>query len=263
MRNESTRRIFLQAAAVAGAAAVNFTGARGADAQQKSAGKRMKDITNDLELLQWVKENLSTPVVCDSHDQLGMPVKVMNGRIRPLHPDYIIAGRARTVLWMDIYEKVKGNPYIKEIEACDSLKPGDVSVHSTDIELRNAPWGDLMSTASKIRGAHGAIIDSNTRDVKNILKLDFPVFTAGIKPLDSQGRGFVIDYDCVIECGGVKVEPGELVFADFDGIVVVPKKVEKDVLRVAEEKILAESNTRRELFEGKLLREVYEKYGVL
>ena len=218
---------------------------------------------DDLELFGWIKNNLYTAVVCDALDQLGFHDQAMDGRIRPLHPDFVIAGRARTVLWMDLYQPIEEDPYGKEIESADALKPGDVSVHSTDFSLRNAPWGELMSTAAKMRGAHGAIIDSNTRDVKKILALGFPVFTAGIKPLDSMGRGYVVDYDCLIECGGIKVRPGELVFADYDGIVVVPGEVEEEVLRIAEHKVTAENNTRRELFEGRLLRDVYDKYGVL
>jgi len=217
----------------------------------------------NLELFEWMKNKLYTAVVCDALDQLGIDDRAMDGRIRPLHPDFVIAGRARTVLWRDLYEPDIDDPYGKEIESADSLKPGDVSVHSTDFSLRNAPWGELMSTAAKMRGAHGAIIDSNTRDVKKILELGFPVFTAGIKPLDSLCRGQVVDYDCLIECGGVKVKPGELVFADFDGIVVVPMEVEQEVLEIAGQKVTAENYTRRELFEGKSLREVYDKYGVL
>ena len=227
-----------------------------------SGVKRFKDISSDLEKLEWIRTNLSSPLICDSLDTCGIPVRTMNGRIRPIHPDYVIAGRTRTVLWMDIYEPVE-KPYEMEITAVDSLKPGDVSVHSTDFTLRNAPWGDLMSTAAKMRGAVGAIIDSNTRDIKKIIELGFPVFTAGIKPLDSQGRGYVVDYDCTIECGDVRVVSGELVVADYDGVVVVPKDAENEVLRIAEEKCRAEDKTRKELMKGRSLREVYEKYGVL
>ena len=266
MNGKKSRRNFLRDAAFAGGVtAAGLTGINKVTANEVKTSSLEKIIKtkDDLQLLSWIKNNLNTCVVCDSLDQLGIPVRAMDGRIRPLHPDFVIVGRARTVLWRDLYEPVKENPYGKEIESADALKPGDVSVHSTDYTLRNAPWGDLMSTASKMRGAHGAIIDSNTRDVKNILKLGFPVFAAGIKPLDSMGRGIVVDYDCIIECGGVKVRPGELVIADFDGIVVVPGDTEKEVLKIAEQKISAESHTRRELFEGRLLREVYDKYGVL
>ena len=266
MNGEKSRRSFLRNTAIAGgAAAAGLSGITSARAQKKTpaALEKIMKTKNDLELLGWINNNLNTCVVCDSLDDLGIPVRAMDGRIRPLHPDFAFVGRARTVLWRDLYEPVKDDPYGKEIDSADALRPGDVSIHSTDYAMRNAPWGDLMSTASKMRGAHGAIIDSNTRDVKNILKLGFPVFTAGIKPLNSMGRGIVVDYDCVIECGGVKVKPGELVVADFDGIVVVPKEGEKEALILAEQKITAEGHTRRELFKGRLLREVYEEYGVL
>jgi regulator of RNase E activity RraA len=89
------------------------------------------------------------------------------------------------------------------------------------------------------------------------------VYCAGIKPVDSQGRGRVMAYDVPVRCGEALVHPGELIFADFDGIVVVPRKAEKDALVLAQEKVGKESLSRKELLEGKSLREVYEKYGVL
>jgi regulator of RNase E activity RraA len=114
-----------------------------------------------------------------------------------------------------------------------------------------------------MRGSTGAIVDACTRDVKRIIDMGFPVFTRGIKPLDSCGRGYVEAYDVPVRCGDITVSPGEIVFGDYDGIVVIPREVEDEVLSHALEKVTGENNTRRELLEGKLLAEVYEKYGVL
>ena len=145
----------------------------------------------------------------------------------------------------------------------DSLKPGDVAVHSTDYAGTNAPWGELMSTVAKRNGATGCICDSQIRDCQKIIKLAFPVFYQGIRPLDSMGRGRVMAYDVPVKCGEVLVRPGELVFADFDGIVVVPKAVEQDVFQKAKEKVNKENLSRNELLGGKSLREVYDKYKAL
>ena len=120
-----------------------------------------------------------------------------------------------------------------------------------------------MSTAAKMRGAVGCICDSLTRDCKKIMALNFPVFTTGIRPLDSRGRGHVMAYDVPIRCGDVLLHSGELIITDFDGIVVVPKAAEERVLALAKDKVTQENSTRKELFEGKLLKEVYAKFGVL
>jgi regulator of RNase E activity RraA len=121
----------------------------------------------------------------------------------------------------------------------------------------------LLSTAARARGARGAVIDGLVRDVKKIEELGFPVFAAGIKPVDSRGRGIVIDCNVRVDCGGVLVSPGDLVFADYDGVVVIPAEVLPDVIRLADEKVTRENHTREELTSGAYLRDVYEKYGVL
>jgi regulator of RNase E activity RraA len=158
---------------------------------------------------------------------------------------------------------IDGDPYGREIEVMDSLRAGDVVVHSTDSRGTNAPWGELMSTLAQRNGAVGCVCDSQVRDCTKIIELGFPVYYAGIRPLDSKGRGRVMEYDVPVRCGEVLVEPHSLIFADFDGIVVVPREVEQETLRLATEKVSKENMSRKELGEGKTLREVYQKYGVL
>jgi regulator of RNase E activity RraA len=150
-----------------------------------------------------------------------------------------------------------------EIEAIDSILPGEVVVVSTQQSKRNAPWGELLSTAAKARGARGAVIDGLVRDVRRIQSLDFPVIAAGIKPVDSMGRGIVTAYNVPVECGEVLVKPGDLVFADLDGIVVIPAAAVDEVVRVALNKATREDNSRAELSRGAYLRDVFQKYGVL
>jgi len=215
------------------------------------------------EKLAWIREKLYTPVVSDTLDALGRRRQVLRHDIRPLDPDFIVVGRARTLLWMATYEPIKPNPYVHEIRAIDSLRPGDVAVHSSDPSWTIAPWGELLSTAAKMRGATGTIVDAVVRDVKRIIAMGFPTFARGIMPLDSCGRGFVADVDVTIECGGVEVHPGDLVFGDYDGIVVIPKAIEEEVLERASRKVTSENHSRDELLQGRLLGEVYEKYGVL
>jgi 4-hydroxy-4-methyl-2-oxoglutarate aldolase len=136
-------------------------------------------------------------------------------------------------------------------------------VVSTAESKRNAPWGELLSTAARARGARGAVIDGLVRDVKKIEALGFPVFAAGIKPVDSKGRGIVVDYNRPVLCGGVQVSPLDLVFADYDGVIVIPAEVVPDAVSLATEKVTSENRTRAELLRGAYLRDVYAKYGVL
>ena len=220
----------------------------------------------DAEIYQFIKDHLYVSVVCDVLDSLGYSNQAMHQRIRPLLPDMRncgFVGRARTARWMETNYIVEADPYGLELDLMDSLKLGDVIIHSTDYGGTNAPWGELMSTIAKRNGAVGTVCDSQVRDCVRIIEMGFPVYYVGIRPLDSKGRARVMDYDVPVMCGEVLVHSGELVFADFDGIVVIPKNVENDVLKMAHEKATKETASRQELLNGKSLKEVYATYGVL
>ena len=216
----------------------------------------------DIELCEFAEKNLYTAVVSDSLDQLGIRQQAMREYLRPIHNHCVCAGWARTIACSDVYH-VPQDAYDVEIEAVDSLLPGEIAVVGTQKSVRNAPWGELLSTAARARGARGAIIDGLVRDVRKIEEIQFPVFAAGIKPVDSMGRGIVTAYNVPVECGDVMVSPGDFVFADFDGIVAVPGDRVKEVIELATDKVQRENNSRRELKEGNYLRDVYNKYGVL
>jgi 4-hydroxy-4-methyl-2-oxoglutarate aldolase len=223
-------------------------------------------LQSDVEILTFIKSTLRVPVVCDILDDLGLHHQAMHQRLRPLLPDVNLCGfvgRARTARWMETDHVVESNPYGSEIDLMDSLKPNDIVVHSTDYAGTNAPWGELMSIVAMKNGAAGCICDSQVRDCRQIIKLGFPVYCAGIRPVNSKGRGIVVDYDTPVRCGGVLVRSGDLVFADYDGIVVVPREAEERVLCRALDRTEKEEVSRRELLQGKTLQEVYSKYRVL
>ena len=186
----------------------------------------------------------------------------MNPEMRPIVPCPPFAGWSRTISCVDVYH-VASDPYAMEIEALDSVREGEIVVVATGGSRRNAPWGELLSTAARARGARGAVIEGLVRDVRKIEELRFPVFAVGIKPVDSRGRGIVLGYNAPVECAGVMVHPGDLVFADFDGVVVIPQEAVKETIRLATDKAFRENESRRELLQGALLRDVYQKYGVL
>jgi len=134
---------------------------------------------NDAELFAFARERLYVPVVCDVLDGLGYRQQAMHQRLRPLLPDRRacgFAGRARTLNWTAMEYIVETDPYGMEIDAVDSLKPGDVVVHSTDYAGSNAPWGELMSTIAQRNGAVGCVCDSQVRDCVRIIELGFPVY---------------------------------------------------------------------------------------
>lgn len=224
--------------------------------------KRSPATGADLELFRHIEKNLYTAVVSDSLDELGYRDQALREFIRPLSPDDCFAGWARTLSCVDTYH-IPDDPYVMEIEALDSVLPGEVVIASTADSLQNAPWGELLSTAARARGARGAVIDGLVRDVRKIQALQFPVFARGIKPVDSKGRGVILDYNVPIVCAAVRVNPGDLVFADYDGVIVVPAEVLPQVIQLATEKVEKENGSRSDLMAGAYLRDVYDKYGVL
>jgi len=225
----------------------------------------LKTSTADDHLFEFIKKRLYVAAVCDILDELGFPNQAMHQRLRPLLPDIHncgFLGRARTFRWMDT-NHIADDPYGLEIEAMDSLKKNDVVIHSTDHGGTNAPWGELMSTVAKKKGVSGCVCDSQVRDCVKIIEMGFPVYYSGIRPLDSKGRAIVTAYDVPVRCGEVLVNPGDIIYADFDGIVVIPKTVELGVFEKAQEKVNKENLSRKELLDGKSLREVYNKYKSL
>ncbi len=217
---------------------------------------------NDTELFDMMEEQLYAAVISDALDAAEFREQALSHTIRPLLPETVVVGRAMPVLCLDVYE-VPDEPYQQEIAAVDSLKQDDVLICSTNGSTRICFWGELLSTAARARGARGAVIDGFIRDVRKIMQMRFPIFTTGISPVDSNGRGDVVAYNVPIECGGVMVNPGDIVFGDADGVVVIPQAVETEIIAAALEKVSGENRTRDALREGATLREVYDKYGIL
>ena len=217
---------------------------------------------DDKELFDSMEKNLYSSVISDVVDKLGYRKQAMRADINPMWPGAVVAGRAHTCLSVDIYE-TKENHYAMEIEAVDTLKPNDVLVGGTNKSTETALWGELLSTASRARGARGAIVDGYTRDIVRIAEMQFPMFATGTRPLDSMGRSLVIEYGKPVMCGEVMVNEGDIVFADIDGVIVIPQAIEKEAIEAAFEKASAEDTVRDELLKGALLGDVYKKYGVL
>ena len=211
-----------------------------------------------------LREKLFVSVLSDCLDSVGLMHQALPSRIRPLDEERVMVGRARTAAFMEVYHHEPGtNPYELEIALIDSLQPDEIPVFACSNPARVAPWGELLSTAAKARGAAGALMDGCTRDVRAIRAMGFPVFHGGIGPLDSKGRGRIMAVDVPIACAGVPIAPGDLIFGDADGVVVIPKAVEAKVLELAFEKVTGEHNTLRDLQRGDKLADVFARYGIL
>jgi 4-hydroxy-4-methyl-2-oxoglutarate aldolase len=183
-------------------------------------------------------------------------------QIRPLFAAAVCAGRVRTLLNSPGKSRDK-NPYKLAFELIDSLKPGDVPVTAWQELHEPGIMGELSATAMRKRGARGCLVDGYTRDVRKLITMRFPVFARGASPIDTQGRSAVVDYDCPLLFGGIRVLPGQIVFADFNGIVVVPREIEKEVVEEALKKIRLETRIRSELNSGNRIKSVWDKYGVM
>ena len=216
------------------------------------------------EFLDRLQKELNTAVLCDILDELGYRNQAMNGRIKPLDDGYKLVGVAKTILSYDV-DEMPEEPYKTEIDAVDSVQEGDLVVCSTNNSSSNGFWGELMATAAIARGARGVVVDGAVRDIRQLKALGdtFKVFAAGRNPLDSKGRCLVADYDCPILCDGILVHSGDLIFADVDGIVVVPAGCAQEVFERALEKVRGENRVREELRAGAYLKDVFAKYHIL
>ncbi len=217
---------------------------------------------DDTELFDKMEKHLYAAVISDALDGIGYREQVLQHTIRPLYAGSVVVGRAMPVLCVDVY-KIPDEPYQREIIAVDSLKQNDIFVCSTNQSTRSCIWGELLSIAARGRGARGAIIEGFIRDARQIIEMQFPVFMTGLSPVDSSGRVDVVAYNVPIECGGVTVHPGDIVFGDMDGVAVIPQAVETVVIESALTKVSREKYTRDALRAGAILREVYDKYGIL
>ena len=212
--------------------------------------------------LDMMREALGVAVVSDALDLEGCPRRVLEVPLRPLTTGRLLVGRCRTTLWSDLYH-ADPRPYELELRAVDACQPDDVLVAAAAGSMRSGIWGELLSTAARNAGCVGAVVDGAVRDVRLMTEMGFPIFARGTCPLDSKDRQRVTDVDVPVEVGGVRIEPGDLIFADLDGVVIVPRAVEISVIRRAWNKVRAEDRVRDAIRAGMKATEAYETFGIL
>ena len=209
-----------------------------------------------------MRASLYSAVVCDALDSLGLRNQSPRLRLSPYSGESLLVGRCMTTLWADMDHDV-ANPYELELAAVDRCQQDDVMICAAHGSMRSALWGELLSTASRNTGCAGAIVDGAVRDVAKIREMEFPVFARGTSPYDSQNRQRVVDIGTPVEIGGVRFSQGDIVFADLDGVVVVPREAEGEALRRAWEKVHQENRVRDAIRGGMRATAAYEQFGIL
>lgn len=225
---------------------------------------------NDSELFKIAKKELFTALVGDVMDKLGYLHQFLSPKIKPVRKDMVLIGRAMPILEADVFAEsvsesrnsLMKKPFGLMFEALDSLKPNEVYICS-GASPSYALWGGLMSTRAIQLGAAGAVVDGYSRDTNEIEKLNFPTFSMGTYAQDQGPRGKVIDFNTTIEFNGVQVNPGDIVYGDRDGVLIVPKKIEKEVFEGAIEKARGEQKVKKALENGMSTVDAFEKYGIM
>jgi regulator of RNase E activity RraA len=230
----------------------------------------MKLWNSDEELFALAKQELFTAVVGDVMDKMGLLHQFLPPRLQPLRDDMVALGRAMPVLEADVFSEAETNthnpalakPFGLLFEALDDLQANEIYV-CTGGSPRYALWGELMSTRAMKLGAAGAVVDGYSRDTFGILRLGFPTFSSGRYAQDQGPRGKVIDFRLAIEIEGVRIRPGDIVFGDVDGVLVIPREAEEEAFTRAVEKARGEKLVQKAIGDGMSACEAFATFGIM
>jgi regulator of RNase E activity RraA len=226
---------------------------------------------DDGELFRLMETELFVAVVGDVMDVIGLQHQFLPPVFRPVDEASRLIGRAMPVLEADIFSSptaeaashpLMAKPFGLMFEALDGLQPGEIYV-AAGASPRYALWGELMSTRAKLLGARGALVDGFARDIDGIRALGFPCFSIGFYAQDQGPRGKVIDYRCPVEIGGVRIEPGALLFGDKEGVLVIPREAQEEVIRLALEKARGEKRVAQAISEGMSAVAAFATFGIM
>ena len=215
---------------------------------------------NDAELFALMKDKLYTPVVGDILDTMGYTHQFLPPYIRPLRESLKLAGRACTVLEHDVFSPQK-KAFGLLTEALDQLRENEIYIATG--AHNSALWGELLTATAKARHAAGAVVDGYTRDTPQVLSQNFPVFAKDRWAQDSSIRTNVVDFRCPIEIGQVTIHDGDVVFADIDGVLIIPREAAAECIGKAIEKASGEKLVRKAIEEGMSATEAFAKFGIL
>ena len=212
--------------------------------------------------LEIMRESLYSACVADAIDKVGLRRQSPRVPFQAMTGIHKLVGRCKTTLWLD-FDYEDPNSYELELRAVDSCQPDDVVICAAQGSMRAAIWGELLSQAARNSGAVGVIADGAVRDIAQMESMAFPAFARGASVYDAMHRQKVVEYDIPVDIDGVCFSPGDLVIADRDGVVVVPREVENEVVQRAWKKVHEENEVREAIRQGMKATEAYQRYGVL
>jgi len=215
----------------------------------------------EAEMFTLMKEKLYTPVVGDILDTMGYTHQFLPPEIRPLTDSMKLAGKAMTVLMIDVFGPQK-KPFGLLTEALDQLEENEIYI-ATGGSKRCAYWGELLTATARTRKAAGAVLNGWHRDTPQVLEQNWPVFSCGCYAQDSSVRTQVVDFRCPVEIGQVTVRNGDLLFGDVDGVLCIPREVAGEVLEKSLEKASGEKAVRRAIEGGMSATEAFARFGIL
>lgn len=216
---------------------------------------------NETEKFRLMKEKLYTPVVGDILDAMGYYHQFLPQEIRPIRENMKLAGKAMTVLMIDVYGPQK-KPFGYLTEALDQLAENEIYI-ATGGSRRCAYWGELLTATARTRKAAGAVVNGWHRDTPQVLEQNWPVFSCGCYAQDSSVRTQVVDFRCDIEIGQVTVHDGDLIFGDVDGALVIPGQIADEVIERALKKAVGEKVVRKAIEDGMSATEAFARFGIL
>lgn len=208
------------------------------------------------QLVEAFKE-ISTCNISDALDKLGLPCGTYG--VHPMYDCPRIAGTAVTM---------KVVPYGSTIpsghmgaDPLDAAQPGDILVFDNGGRLDQNCWGEIVTYAALQKGVVGVIIDGACRDVDVTMEMGFPVYARGAVPMTARHRNVQGDYNCTVQIAGLQVNPGEIVVADMNGVVVIPTDQAEEVLKICREMLDREVEIIRRIKAGVSFRDVDKASG--
>lgn len=214
------------------------------------------------EKMEELKKVLYSGILSDVLDGMGYRNQCIGRAIHPLNDHTVIFGPAFTSIGTQVYTMPE-NPLIAQCKVVDQLQEGEIYVLKTRGDYNCAVFGELFATAVRRRGGAGVLLDAMARDVKELKRMDFPLFYRGTDPRTSKGRCEINECQIPVEIEGVTIHPGDMIFADIDGTVVIPKEIAGKVLDEALETIEKENRVRDGLNHGASLEKVYTEIGAI
>jgi 4-hydroxy-4-methyl-2-oxoglutarate aldolase len=206
-------------------------------------------------------ESLGCGIVSDVLDMLGYPQCLLSYHFKPNFPMANCWGKVRTIQLAPLLKTDDPDEIHKGLALMDTLNPGDVVIVAGGT-MEYAYWGELMSTTAKFKGAIGAVIDGLSRDFAPVIQMGFPVFSRGSYGRDIKNRGKVTGIDIPVTIDQIRITPGQWVFADIDGIAIIPVEIEKAFFKAIQHQLDLEKLVKSSILSGVQPTDLIKAHGV-